>query len=275
MEAKASHIEKALQLRSEGATLYEAAGLNHASAQVERLVDVAEGLAALPPALANPGARDRTRRAFIGEAVGYRTAWVHNHSVAHKPSRHPGKSHPFRWAFVVFLGVLLALFTGMGLALAAQLSEPDSALYPVRTLSERGLLAVTRGAVDKAGVHVDFADKRFGDAEAMAGKGKTQLCLDALSGYYDELRAATNSLGSVKVRDRKWIDTRNQLSAAEAKKIDIVEAALTASGHHDAALIVAERQKAFNTERQTLDKQLAVEAAKPAAPAVASPPPGG
>lgn len=275
MEATAAHVEEAMRRRSEGASLHEAAGLHPASAEVERLVTIAESIAALPSATLEPAARGRNRSAFVDELAGFRTAWVHNHSVAHKRSRRPGKTHRVRWTLVVGFAVFLALFTGVGLAFAAQLSDPDSPLYPVRIVSERGLLAVSRNPVDRAAVHVDFANQRFRDAESMAAKGKAQLTLDALDAYYDELRAATNTLGSLKVRDRKWLDTRNQLASAESKKIDIVEAALGSAGLKEAAAIVAVRQKAFNVERQTLDKQLAVEAPKPPAPAPASPPPGG
>lgn len=275
MEAKASQIEEALRLRSEGARLHEAAGLNPASAEVERLVTIAEGLTDLPAPGLDLAARSHTRRLFAEEAAGYRTAWVHNHSVAHRRSRHPGRRHPFRWGLVVALATLLALFTGVGVALAAQLSDPDTALYPVRIASEKGLLYVTRKPLDKAAIHVDFANQRFRDAESMAAKGKAQQTLDSLSSYYDELRVATNLLGAEKVRGKGWRDVRNQLADAEAKKIDIVETALVTSGRKEAATVVAQRQKAFNVERQALDKQLTVEAPKPAAPApVTTPPPG-
>ena len=275
LEARPGHIETALRMRAEGAPLHEAAGLHPASTEVERLVTLAEGIAALPGAALDGAARGRSRIAFLDEAAGFRTAWVHNHSVSHKRSRHPARTHRLRWTIVVALTVLLALFTGVGLALAAQLSAPDSPLYQFRISSEKGLLAVTRSPVDKAGVHVDFANQRFRDAESMAATGKAQLALDALNGYYGELRIATNILGSVAGRDRKWLDVRNQLATAESQKIDIIETELVASGHKDAAGIVAQRQKAFDTERQNLDKQLAVEAPKPAAPVPASPPAGG
>ena len=274
MEATAAHVEEALRMRSEGAPLPEAAGLHAASAEVERLVTIAEGIAALPAPATDAAARGRNRISFMDDGAGFRTAWVHNHSVAHRRSRHPVKTHRVRWTLVVAFAVFLAIFTGVGLAFAAQLSDPDSPLYPVRIVSEKGLVAVSRNPVDKAAVHVDFANQRFRDAESMAAKGKAQLALDALSAYYDELRLGTNTLGSVKLRDKKWLDTRKQLASAESKRIDIVEAALTNAGQKDAAAIVAERQKAFNAERQTLDKQLAVEVPKPAAPAPASPPPG-
>ena len=275
MEATAGHVEEALRLRSEGAPLHEAAGLHPASAEVEHLVTIAESVMALPRAAVDPVARGRNRDAFNGESEGFRTAWIHNHSIAHKVSRHPARTHRVRWVAVVVLAVILALVTGVGVALAAQLSDPDSPLYPVRLVSEKGLLAVTRNPVDRAAVHVDFANQRFRDVEAMAAKGKVQLALDGLNGYYDELRTASNTLGSVRTRDKKWLDVRNQLASAESKRIDIVETALTAAGDKDAAAIVAEREKAFNVERQTLDKQLAVETPKPSAPTPASPSPGG
>ena len=276
IEAKPAHVEDALRRRLEGAPIHEATGLHPASAEVERLVGLAEEVSALPIPAVGGAARGEARAVFMEQATGFRTAWIHNHPIDHKRSRHPGRSHRVRWTIVVALAVMLAVFVGTGVALAAQLSEPDSQLYPARLVSEKGLLMVTRNPVDKAGVHVDFANQRFRDAEAMAAKGKAQLALEALNGYYDELRAATNLLGSVKLRNQKWVDIRNQLSGAEAKKIDIVETALVGSGNKDAATLVASRQKAFTTERQTLDKQLTVEAPKPAGPATpTTPTPGG
>lgn len=272
VEATSRQLEDALARRAQGATMIEASGLHPASEELERMVAIAETLATLPGPAPHPGARVRVRNEFVESIASHRAAWVHSHQLRVRPSRHRLPTHKVRWALVLFVALLLALVAGSGLALAAQVADPDSRIYPAKTGSEKLLIWLSRGPTAKASVRLQVANQRFREAESMAAKGDAGLTLTALGAYYDQLRLSGAELASSK-RDSAWDKVRDQFDKAEGKPVDLIISQLRARKHPESAARAQALQAAFNEDRKTIDPQL--KKAAPGKPAGPQPLPSG
>ncbi|MDQ6691479.1 MAG: DUF5667 domain-containing protein [Candidatus Dormibacteraeota bacterium] len=255
VEANSRQLEEALTRRAQGASMIEASGLHPASEQVERMVALAEALATLPGPAPHPGARVRVRNEFVEAIAGHRSAWVHSHQLRVRPARHRLPTHRVRWTLVLFVALLLALLAGSGLALAAQIADPDSPLYPAKVTSERLLIGLSRGPVAKASVRLQVANQRFREAESMAAKGDSKLTLAALGSYYDQLRLSGAELAASR-RDAVWDKVRDQFDKAEAKPVDVIITQLRARNRPEGAARAQALQTAFNEDRKKIDPML-------------------
>ncbi len=255
VESTPKQLEEALSRRREGASLAGATGLTPAAGELEHLVALAERIERMPKEPAPPGARDRARSRFLAAGDHHRASWVHQHRLPHRTARHPAPHHPFRNFFLLGTALVIALVGGAGLALAAGLSEPDGQLYPVKTMGQRVVLALTSDPVTKAGTEVDLANQRFQDAEGMAAKGKGGLTVSSLSAYYSYLRDASARL-SGKAHDARWKQVRDRLLAVKSKTPTEVERGL--SEHNDTVHLgqVRQLEKDFAADSKRMDLAL-------------------
>jgi hypothetical protein len=150
---------------------------------------------------------------------------------------------------------MLALFAGVTLALAAQLSEPDGSLYPLKLTTEGLLVAVNRTPVSKASVHLELANQRYRDTEAMAARGKGPLAVASMGAYYDQLRQAGVELAGAK-HDSSWKAIKDQFVKAEVKPIDNIVTQLQNTRQTVALAGVRALTDRFTKDRTAIDAKL-------------------
>jgi hypothetical protein len=247
----------------------EAIGSHPAAEELELLLGLTEQIAALRGRAPQAGARSRVRDAFVQGGQAQRARWVHQHQLPFRRAKHPLPSHGIRWGLVVAAAVMLALFAGVTLALAAQLSEPDSSLYPLKLNTERLLVAVNRTPVNKASVHLELANQRYRDTEAMAARGKGPLAVASMAAYYDQLRQAGQELAGAK-HDASWKAVRDQFVKAEVKPIDNIVTQLQNTRQIAALAGVKALTAKFANDRKVIDAKLN---ALPSAPGGGQPQP--
>lgn len=279
-EPSPRQLEDAIARRQGGAPVAEAVGIHPAAEELEGMLALSEELGALSGVAPAGEARARAWEEFEAAARAHRAAWVHRHDLPHRKSRHPLPTHRFRWSFVLAIALTLALVAGVTLALASQLAEPDSSLYPLKMSSERLLVAVNRAPTSKASIHLQFASQRFRDAEAMAASGKGNYAVSSVQAYYDQLRLAGQELAGAR-HDAAWKSVRNQFDAAESKPIDEIITQLQNTRQPASVDGVKAAAAQFAKDRKTIDAKLNPAAANgggqtPAPlPSGAQPQPGG
>ncbi len=121
-------------------------------------------------------------------------------------TRAPGKKHAFvpgRFLYrLTAATVAFALVLG-GVGYASTDSLPDSPLYPVKQLIEKIRLAVTTDNEAEVELHLQSAEERLAEADAMAEEGKTEEARQALNDMMKEMRAAYKLAGMVPGHDRE------------------------------------------------------------------------
>ncbi|MDQ6917985.1 MAG: DUF5667 domain-containing protein [Candidatus Dormibacteraeota bacterium] len=255
VEPSPKQLEDAIARRQAGAPVAQAVGVHPAAEELEGMLGLSEQIAALNGGAAQSGARSRVRDAFDQGGAMHRARWVHQHQLPIRRSKHPLPSHGIRWSLVVGTALMLALLAGVSLALAAQLSEPDGNLYPLKLNTERLLVAANRSPVSQAGVRMQLANQRYRDAEAMAARGKGKLAVASMQAYYDQLRLAGAALAGAQ-HDPSWKAVRAQYLTAEAKPIDNIVTQLQNTHQVDALAGVKALSEQFAKDRKDIDAKL-------------------
>jgi hypothetical protein len=264
-EPSPRQLEDAIARRLAGAEVAEAVGIHPAAEELEGMLSLSDQIAALEHGAPAAGARSRVRDAFVQGGQAHRATWVHHHNLPLRRAKHPLPSHGIRWSLVVAAALMLALFAGSSLALAAQLAEPDSSLYPLKLDSERLLVAANRSAVAKAGVRLELANQRYRDSEAMAARGKGALAVQSMRAYYDQLRLAGAELAGAP-HDRSWKVARDQFTGAESKPIDGIITQLQNTRQTAALAGIKALADQFAKDRKAIDAKLKPGAAAPVGP---------
>ena len=280
VEPSPKQLEATITRRTGGAGVADAVGIHPAAEELEAMLGLSEEIAALPAKGPGADARSRVREIFLQGGETHRVAWVHSHHLPLKRAKHPLPTHGIRWGLVVGVAVLLALAAGITLALAAQLAEPDSSLYPLKLNTERLLVAVNRAPAGRAAVHLELSNQRFRDAESMAAVGKGNLSVAAMRAYYDQLRLAGSDLAAAK-HDASWKGVRDQFDKAEAKPIDEILTQLQNTKQTAALSGIKALADQFAADRKSIDARLSPPAPAPKGgepqplPSGAQPQPGG
>jgi hypothetical protein len=262
VEPSPRQLEDSIARRQAGAAVAEAVGIHPAAEELERMLALSEQIVALPGRAPGAGARSRVRDAFLQGGRAHRASWVHRHNLPLRRAKHPLPTHGIRWSLVVGVAVMLALVAGVSLALAAQLSEPDSGLYPLKLNTERLLVAANRSPVSQAGVRLQLANQRYRDTEAMAARGKGGLAVQSMRAYYDQLRQAGAELAGAK-HDASWKTVRNEFDKAEAKPIDNIVTQLQNTRQTASLAAIQALVDQFAKDRKAIDAKLSPPAAAP------------
>jgi Domain of unknown function (DUF5667) len=151
----------------------------------QRLERLAERLRAVDPIAPSPGAKIRGWNLVLAEVE-------HSATVRSRP-------HPMRRLILATL--VAAAFVVVGAVAASADSLPDSALYPVKGVVEnlRGALAFS--PADRLAYHLDLAQTRLIEAEAMIARHRVDLADKALNALNDQLNAAAIVVQAEKASD--------------------------------------------------------------------------
>jgi Domain of unknown function (DUF5667) len=255
VEPSPKQLEDSIARRQAGAPVVEAVGIHPAAEELELMLALSEQIVALPGHAPGAGARSRVRDTFLLGGRARRASWVHSHNLPLRRAKHPLPSHGIRWSLVVGIALMLALVAGVSLALAAQLSEPDSSLYPLKLNTERFLVTVNRSPTSQAGVRLQLANQRYRDTEAMAARGKGALAVQSMRAYYDQLRLAGGELAGAR-HDATWKTVRNLFDKAEAKPIDNIVTQLQNTHQTTALASVRALAEQFAKDRKAIDGKL-------------------
>ena len=165
VEPSPKQLEDTITRRTGGAAIADAVGIHPAAVELEAMLGISQEIAALPSEGPGKDARSRVREIFLQGGETHRVSWVHRHHLPLKRAKHPLPTHGIRWGLVVGVAVMLALAAGITVAVAAQLAEPDSSLYPLKLSTARMLIAVNRAPAGRADVHVTPTNQRYRDAK--------------------------------------------------------------------------------------------------------------
>ena len=94
-----------------------------------------------------------------------------------------------RWV-VALASVMVIFIAGIGTVVASANAFPGQPLYPIKLASEEISLALTFSDLDKAKLHVNFAQRRTVEMAAMAGQGNDDmifLLAEEVGSHVDQL----------------------------------------------------------------------------------------
>jgi hypothetical protein len=89
----------------------------------------------------------------------------------------------FSMASIILAVILVLSAAGGGTVYAAQDSLPGDTLYPVKLGTEQVIMALPGNDVAKAERALNFVERRMGEMEALADKGRSQFLGSAVEGY--------------------------------------------------------------------------------------------
>lgn len=109
-----------------------------------------------------------------------------------------------RWA-VAMTTVLVIVLAGVGIAAASINALPDEPLYPVKLATEQTRLMAAFSDIDKAELHIRFAERRAMEIVEMAGQGrsdKISALTEQIANHLDKVYAAEKT-GEIEQRGPK------------------------------------------------------------------------
>ncbi len=115
-----------------------------------------------------------------------------------------------------FLTLLIILFGGVGAtAFASQSALPGDALYPVKTSLEQTQIALARDAYQRALLHLDFAQRRLDEMNALVGENRYTDIEKASNEFEDYVQRAIDELQVVMTADSvRGTDLSNRITQA-------------------------------------------------------------
>ena len=153
--------------------------------EVERLERLAERLRAVDPYVPPPGAKIRGWNLVLAAVEQSNTA--------------RSRVHPIRR--LVLATVAAAVLLVAGAVAASADSLPDSVFYPLKGVLENTRGALTFGASDQLAYHLELANTRLTEAQAMFARHRVDLAAEALSALDDQLNAAALVIQAEKQSD--------------------------------------------------------------------------
>ncbi len=258
LPAALRQLDAALDRLLDGAPAAEAAQLAPALSESGPLLAAAANLVSLPAQPAPPEVKARVRNHFLAATEARRAQWVHRH---HTPAAVPGRrprprANPIGTGAALILAAILAVVAGAVLAFAADFSTPSSAIYPLKRLDERILLALTFDRVQHANLEVKLSEERVREAETEAATRHGSRAVQAMADRYDSLRVAAADLGGLRKHDTGWKRARESYLQQASQPVDPLERLLTTNGMKPDAAQIARLNERFQNDRKTLDRPL-------------------
>ncbi len=139
----------------------------------------------LETALVASQARDIRPRAEFKAQARYQFQAALNET---RPKRGFFAIHWPRWANVVAVALVL-LLAGGSTVMAAEESQPDGALYPVKLASEQVRLAFTFSDIGKATLYANLTDRRVNEMDGMVRSNRPELVAKTAERLNENLEA--------------------------------------------------------------------------------------
>jgi hypothetical protein len=126
----------------------------------------------------------------------------------------PVRRHAFQFALALLLMILL-VFSGETVALAARGAIPGDTLYPVKLAQEKAQLALTLTGVGDARLHTRFANRRLMEIEGLIVQGRYDRLPAAVADYEEQVGLALLSLEQILKQD----PAQGSVLAAELQEV--------------------------------------------------------
>ena len=111
--------------------------------------------------------------------------------------------------------VLVVIFSAGGIALASREALPGDALYPVKRTVERAQLAFTFQADEKAALHIELAERRLLEVQALILENRFEQLDRAIRDYETQVELAVRSVNLVAARSpERAVDLATTLQEA-------------------------------------------------------------
>ena len=206
------------------------------STELQRLERLAERLRSLEPALPTSQARIRGLNLALA-AVGTSQA-----------ARRPRAAGRFLPALAAAGAVLI-----VGTVAASADALPDSPLYPVKGLVENARGVFLFSPTDRVNYHLELANSRLREAQAMFGRHRDDLAEQALSALAVEIKDAATEINSLSASDAQAASQEEQRLEQAIQAHDAQLAGLQGNVTNPQALsaIQAARDRAQQTLNQT------------------------
>jgi hypothetical protein len=153
--------------------------------EAQRLERLAERLRAVDPIAPSPGAKIR--------------GWNLVLAAVEQSATGRSRAHPMRR--LVLAALVAAVFVVIGAVAASADSLPDSGLYPLKGVVEKVRGALAFSLVDQFAYHLDLAQTRLTEAEAMIARHRMDLAGNALGALNDQLDDAARVVQAEKASD--------------------------------------------------------------------------
>jgi len=123
----------------------------------------------------------------------------------------------------VILVSVLALSGVSGAAFASQNSLPGDVLYPVKILTEKTQVALTKDEINKASLHLEFAQKRLDELKKLSENNNVsyETVTSVVSSYNGELEKSSTALQNTK--EDKLLNIAEKINSQAEKNKGSIE----------------------------------------------------
>ena len=130
--------------------------------------------------------------------------------------------HPtsYRWSFVLLV-VLLSFVSGW--YFLSVNAYPGSPFYTSKRVIENFQLLLTNDNLQKAQLHIQYAEQRLEETKEVANKGQTGLVTEIITDYQQEMDQAKKEIQIAKQTKRNIVPVLETLSESTAKQTAIMK----------------------------------------------------
>lgn len=148
-----------------------------------------------------------------------------NRVVAHLiPSLTPLYSIPFfSIAKLAFSTFILVALSGTGIVLASQKSQPGDLLYPVKKMSEKIQLSLTRNPTVKTLLHINNAEKRINELEKTIPKSNTDTIKNVTTDYESQVKDALHEINNIQKDKQNVSEEVNQNLEKQTQRLEDIQ----------------------------------------------------
>jgi hypothetical protein len=122
----------------------------------------------------------------------------------------------------IALAILIICGILFGSVYASAKSLPDSPLYPLKKAVENTQIFLTLDSLDKASLHLKFAQRRINEAEAMIEKNKSNAVKKVLAEYKDQLAKSLAKAREAKKKGKNTEEVYEKVSEATLKHQEVL-----------------------------------------------------
>lgn len=143
---------------------------------------------------------------------------------------------------LVFSTLLVALLSGTGVVVASQKSQPGDVLYPIKKVTEKIQLSLTRNPTAKTLLHINNAEKRIEEIQKTILKKDEEKLKDVTSDYETQVKDALHEIKKVEKDKEDVTDEVNQQLEKQTQRLEDIQKIVPTTS-------VVDIQKAIETSK--------------------------
>ncbi len=158
-----------------------------------------------------------------------------------------------RWALAM-TAILGFLLIGVGTLAASAYALPDGSLYPVKLAGEQVKVALAFSDIDKAKLHIQFAERRAGEMVEMARQGKGNeifMLTEQVADHLDKV----SEIGEIWVEESRAMAPPQAQAPPKAAEASEAEGYMAVKGTGELEMVLSQsRVENLDALRHALDK---------------------